>query len=96
MKLHTKLEIGRYIAFMARHGYYAEGETSIAVDIVEESVVMAQRVLERYPGAIFFAGQLVFHEDTFLTRLLHNYSAFALQRRFYHLGIPIIILPIRV
>ncbi len=96
LKAHTKREIDRYIAFMARHGYYAEGETSIAVDIVEESVVMAQRVLERYPGAIFFAGQLVFHEDSFMTRLLHNYSAFALQRRFYHLGIPIIILPIRV
>ncbi len=96
LKSHTKREIDRYIAFMARHGYYAEGETSIAVDIVEESVVMARQVLERHPGAIFFAGQLVFHEDTFLTRLLHNYSAFALQRRFYHLGIPIIILPIRV
>lgn len=34
--------------------------------------------------------------DSFFSRWLHNYSAFAIQRRFYNMGIPIVILPIRV
>jgi hypothetical protein len=47
-------------------------------------------------ASVFFAGQIVFPEDSFITRWLHNYTAFAIQRRFYTKGIPIVILPVRV
>jgi len=42
------------------------------------------------------ASQLVFERDTFMTRFLHNYAVFAVQRRFYQQGLPLLILPIRV
>jgi len=96
LKNHTRHDLDRYIDFMARHGYYAEYEFSIGVEIVDASFEAAKNVLKRYPGAIFFAGQLVFPEDTFFTRFLHNYSAFALQRKFYRQALPFIILPMRV
>ncbi len=96
LREHIGKDADRYVEYMKRHGYYAESRTSIAVDIVEESIRMAPEILERFPNSIFFAGQLVFPEDSFFTRWLHNYSAFAIQRRFYHLGVPIVILPIRV
>jgi amino acid transporter len=86
----------RYVEYMREHGYYAESVTSIAVDVIDETMRLAPGIIERFPNAIFFAGQLVFPEDTFFTRWLHNYSAFAIQRRFYQRGIPIVILPIRV
>ena len=57
---------------------------------------MCAKLYERYPNAVFFGGQLVFPEDSWMIRWLHNYAVFALQRRFYHLGIPFLILPIRV
>jgi hypothetical protein len=41
-------------------------------------------------------GQLVFAEETFIDRIFHNTTVFAVQRRLYHLGIPFIIMPIRV
>lgn len=93
---HIRKDCQRYVEYMRAHGYYAESVTSIAVDIIDETVLLAPKIIERFPNAIFFAGQLVFPEDTFFTRWLHNYSAFAIQRRFYHRGIPIVILPIRV
>ena len=96
LKKHTQHELDRYIEFMAKHGYYAESEFALGVEIVDASFEAARNVLERHPGAVFFAGQLVFPEDTFVTRLLHNYSAFALQRRFYRQALPFIILPMRV
>jgi len=96
LRKHTNDELKRYIEFMAKHGYYAESEFSLGVEIVDASFEAAKNVLKKHPGAVFFAGQLVFPEDTFLTRFLHNYSAFALQRRFYRQGIPFIILPMRV
>jgi amino acid transporter len=96
LKDHIQEQGERYVRYMKKHGYYAETVTSIAVDVVEEACTVAPRILEKFPQAIFFAGQLVFPEDSFFTRWLHNYSAFAIQRRFYHMGMPIVILPIRV
>lgn len=96
LKGHIQEQGERYVRYMKKHGYYAEAFTSIAVDVVEEACTVAPGILEKFPQAIFFAGQLVFPEDSFFTRWLHNYSAFAIQRRFYHRGLPIVILPIRV
>jgi hypothetical protein len=96
LRAHIKTEGNRYVRYMERHGLYAECVTSVAVDVVEEAQALAPKILERYPQAIFFAGQLVFPEDSFFSRWLHNYSAFAIQRKFYHMAIPIVILPIRV
>lgn len=96
LRTHIQKDCMRYVEYMRAHGRYAESVTSIAVDVIEETVQLAPKILEKFPNAIFFAGQLVFPEDTFFTRWLHNYSAFAIQRRFYHRGIPIVILPIRV
>jgi hypothetical protein len=42
------------------------------------------------------AGQLIFDEDTFATRLLHNESAFMIQRRLQHAGVPMVVLPVRL
>ena len=96
LKDHVPQELERYIRFMRRNGYYAEGFSAIGVDIPGEVAGLVPRIRERFSNPIFFGGQLVFPNETILTRLLHNYLAFALQRKFYHRGIPFVILPIRV
>ena len=50
----------------------------------------------QFPNNVFFAGQLAFARETRLTRLLHNYTAFALQRRFFAAELPLVVLPVRV
>jgi hypothetical protein len=50
----------------------------------------------RYPGALFVAGQLIFEEDTFWNRLLHNETAFIVQKRLQRLGFPMIVVPVRL
>ncbi len=96
LKEHIGKEADRYVRYMHSHGFNAESRTAIGVDVVDESVHIAAEIIKSYPRAIFFAGQLVFPEDTFFTKWLHNYSAFAIQRQFYTRGIPILILPIRL
>ena len=81
---------------MHRNGYYAEGFYSIGVDVVEEIVQITLRILERFPHPVFFGGQLIFPDESFLSRVLHNYTVFAVQRRLYQQGIPVVIMPIRV
>ncbi|HHT9120845.1 MAG TPA: APC family permease [Candidatus Hypogeohydataceae bacterium YC41] len=96
LKTHVKSEVDRYVDFMRRHGYYAEGFTSIGTDVVDEVVQITPRILERFPQAIFFGGRLAFPKDSFFTRLLHNYTLFVVQRGLYEQGIPLVILPIRI
>jgi amino acid transporter len=96
LQVQVQEDLERYVDFVKRKGYYGEGVSSLGVDVVEEVTRIAPRIMERFPQAIFIGGQLVFPEDTFLSRLLHNYTLFAIQRKLYHQGIPFSILPIRV
>jgi hypothetical protein len=49
-----------------------------------------------WPKKVYFTGQLAFEGETFWTRLLHNQTSFALQRRLLFSGLEVVILPIRV
>ncbi|MBI1910009.1 MAG: APC family permease [Deltaproteobacteria bacterium] len=92
----VKRETERYVAFMKRHGYNAEAVSSLGTDVVEQVAGLMPKVMERFPEAVIFGGQLVFPHDSFFSRWLHNYTIFAVQRRFYNQGIPVVILPIRL
>jgi amino acid transporter len=96
LKKHVRGELDKYVEFIRRHGYYGEGMTVLSHDVVEGSAQLAPQILERFPQAVFFMGQLVFPEESWVSRLFHNNTVFAVQRRLYHLGIPFLILPIRV
>ncbi len=96
LQAHIESEVKHYVNFMQQHGYYAEDFSSIGVDVVDEIAQIAPKILERFPQAVFFGGQLVFPHDSLLSRWLHNYTVFSVQRRLYHQGIPVVIMPIRV
>jgi amino acid transporter len=96
MKATVKKELDRYVNYMRRYGYYAVSYSSFGTDVVDEIANLSPQILERFPNAILFGGQLVFPTNTFLSNVFHNYTIFAVQRRFYSQGIPVVILPIRV
>jgi hypothetical protein len=96
MKVQVKKDLDRYVHYMRCHGYYAAGYSSFGTDVVDEVARIAPEILERFPNSVLFGGQLVFPKTTFLSNVFHNYTIFAVQRRFYNQGIPVVILPIRV
>lgn len=96
LRRHVQEDLDRYVHHMNQHGLYAESYYSIGTDVAEEAEIISQKVLEKYPNAVFFGGQLLFPKDTFASRLLHNYTVFAIQKRFYRQGTPFVLLPIRV
>jgi len=91
-----KIEADRYVQYMQQHGFYAESISKIGTDVPDEITALAPKILERFPHAIFFGGQLVFSKETFFLRALHNYTIFTIQRNLHYKGIPVIIMPIRV
>lgn len=96
LERHVKADIDKYVTYMKKQGYYAEGIFAIGTDVAEEISEIASSLLERFPQAIFFGGQLIFPSDSLASRILHNYTVFTLQKRLYRQGISFVILPIRV
>jgi hypothetical protein len=96
LRTHTVEEAERYATWARAHGFGAATFTSIGHDIIGEAIALAEAAREKFPNSIFFAGQLLFARETRLTRILHNHTAFALQRRFFLAQLPFVILPIRV
>jgi hypothetical protein len=93
---HIQEEVQKYVDFMHRNGYWAEGVTAVGTDVVNEVARQAPIILDKHPGAIFFGGQLVFPRESMLNLMFHNYVVFSIQRSFYRQGIPLVLLPIRV
>jgi len=96
LREHSRREVERYVSYMNRRGYFAAGEYGLGTDIVEEAAVLCDAIAEKYPQAQFFAGQLVFKDESLVARWLHNHTVFELQRRLYHHGRAMLILPIMV
>jgi amino acid transporter len=96
LREHSQREVERYVAYMKRHGFYAESHFALGTDIVDEAAKLCDEIVKRFPQSQFFAGQLVFKDEGFLTRFLHNHTVFELQRRLYQHGLPMLILPIQV
>lgn len=96
LRAHAATETARYAEWARTHGYGAATFSAIGHDVTSEVLKLAHQAAAQFPNHVFFAGQLLFAHETIFTRLLHNYTAFALQRRFYLASLPLVVLPIRV
>ncbi len=89
-------QLENYVEFAKGHGYYAEARHQVGTDVLEIINHLAGQVAADFPNCAFFAGKLVFEEDNFVTRLLHNQTAFLAQKRLVFSGHPMIVLPVRM
>jgi amino acid transporter len=96
LRAYSREQSEKYVAYMNRRGLCAEAHMALGTDIVDEAVKLCEHVGKQFPQAQFFAGQLVFKNDSLITRWLHNHTVFELQRRLYRSGRPLFILPIQV
>ncbi|MFA6320654.1 MAG: APC family permease [Candidatus Omnitrophota bacterium] len=96
LKAHVQDELNHYVAFMKNQGFYAEAFSTLGTEIADDISGMAYEIFERYPNSVFFGGQIVFPQDTIFTKMLYNYTTFAVQRRLHQKGIPFIVMPVRV
>lgn len=96
LKTYIEGESHKYVNFMMNNGFYAEAFTEIGTDVVATVADLAPKIVEKFPQAVFFGGQVVFPKESVFSRWLHNYTVFAVQRRLYFESIPVVILPVRI
>lgn len=96
LRRHIASEAARYADYMRRQGFHAEAVTDLGTDVVQTASALAAEIAGRFPNAVSFGGQLVFERESWVTRMLHNFAVFALQREFFRRSLPFLIVPVRV
>ncbi|HEY6908192.1 MAG TPA: amino acid permease [Myxococcales bacterium] len=86
----------KYVQHAERMGLPSDYRLSMGTEAVSESVRVAGEIAREFPRAIFFAGKLIFERERWFDRLLHNETAYAMQRRLQFAGLQMVVLPVRV
>jgi len=93
----TQGDLAQYVEFArTRMGWAADSDWYVGTEAVEELEKLAREVYLRFPRSVFFAGKLIFRQERWWQRLLHNETGHAVQRRLEFDGLPMVVLPIRV
>jgi len=96
LREHTVEDLEKYVDFARKLGFKADYRFKIGTEAVQTVVELCEEVQHEFPRSIFYLGQLVFENDRVYYRLLHNETAFAIQRRLQFAGLQAVVLPIRV
>ncbi len=96
MREETAQSLQRYVDLTQRLGIASAYEVSIGTEVVSEAEKVCNHVARAYPRAVFFASKLVFQKERWYQRLLHNETAYQIQRRLQFDGHTVMVLPVRV
>jgi amino acid transporter len=94
LREHTEQELKKYAALVNRRGYSAEYCYALGTDPIDELERLAHKVSERFPRVVFFASKLIFREERFWHKVLHNQAAFTLERRLQFAGFQTVVLAV--
>ena len=100
LKKSTEESLKKYVELTRTLGFPAEYRMAIGTDLVETATELVKEVSEEFNKSTIkstvFSGQLSFRLEKSYHKLLHNETAFAIQRRLQWNGIANVILPIRL
>lgn len=92
----TESDLQRYVALARGIGMPATYRMAFGTDAVDECHRLCLDTAKEFPKSVFFAGKVLFLRERWYQRLLHNETAFAVQRRLQWDGKIMVILPARV
>jgi urease accessory protein UreF len=95
LQARSEEQLKRYRVLANGLGMPSAYRLALGTDAVEESVKLCRKIREQYPKATFFAGKVLFERDTLIHMLLHNDTAFAIQRRLQWDGLTTVVVPAR-
>jgi amino acid transporter len=96
LKAEIERSLAFYVDYCHANGLAATARYSLGTDRVEELAKLAEAVEREFQNCVFFTSKLVFRNENWVTRLLHNQAALALQRRLHLNGMQMVILPMQL
>jgi len=96
LEARAKETIRKYVELAHSLGVPATGRTAIGTDAVEEAEKLCLALLRDFPQTTFFSGKVIFQRERWYQRILHNETAYAIQRRLQWAGQTMVIIPARI
>lgn len=96
MRAEATATLKYFVDFCHSHGMPSSAYLGFGTDVVDEVTKLCEDINKEYPSAIFFTSKLIFENDNWFVRLLHNQAALAIQRRLHFEGLQMVILPMKV
>ncbi|HVP38779.1 MAG TPA: amino acid permease [Candidatus Saccharimonadales bacterium] len=92
----TEGDLQKYVELANRLGLAASVKVALDTEVLDEAERLCKEARREFPQAIVFTSKLIFQKENILQRLLHNETAYALQRRLQFSGLQTVVLPVRV
>jgi amino acid transporter len=92
----VKRTLQKYVD-LARHlGFAADCRFAVGTDVVETATQLCKDIKAEFHRSTVFTGKLTFRHEKFYHKMLHNETAFAIQRQLHWDEITSVTLPIRL
>jgi amino acid transporter len=96
IRLRTQAGLEQYVALAHRLKLAADYRMDLGTEAVSVAEKLCLAIAREFPRTVVFAGKLVFQQERWFQRLLHNETAYQLQRRLQFGGLNAMVLPVRV
>ena len=92
----SKATLQKYVDLARRLGFAAEFRYAVGTDVVETATGLCKEIKNEFHRSTVFTGKLAFRHEKFFHKMLHNETAFAIQRHLHWDEITSMTLPIRL
>ena len=91
----NKRTLKQYVNFCQSQGIASGFYHSYGTDVVDKMSELTDTISREYRDVIFFSTKLISDNDNFMTQILHNETAYIMQRRLHNRGRTLIIIPMK-
>jgi hypothetical protein len=96
VRTRTRGDLERYVELASGLGLAADSRMAVGTEAVAVAAELCRDIAREFPQSLCFAGKLIFERERWYQRLLHNETAYQLQRRLQFAGLNAMVLPVRV
>jgi len=92
----VKKNLEKYVLLGKNLGVPTTYRIALGTDVVEKGFELCETIVSEFPQTTFFTGKIIFEEDRWIQRLLHNETGLALQKRLQIAGHTMVVLPAKI
>ena len=96
LRVRVEETLQKYVALAKSLGWNSSYRMAEGLDAVYEASRLCIKIADEFPRVVFFAGKLIWKRETWLQRILHNETAYQVERRLHWKGLAMAVLPVRV
>lgn len=92
----TKQMLKNYVDFCTNRGLPSTYYHDYGTDIIATATTLTERIQHDFPKSVFFATKLIFENETLVHQILHNQTAYMLQKKLHSRSQNLIIMPMKI